>query len=146
MKQLEKQKILNKELRSIYPKVPGIHRDDFHLPPGGLTPEQRLKTLKHLQKYMATQKTHFLGYQLNQAFDYQEDFGQYLNYHINNIGDPFQGSNFKINSKCMERAVLDYYADLWHAKRPHDPKDPDSYWGYVLTMGCSEGNFYGLWN
>lgn len=46
----------------------------------------------------------------------------------------------------MERAVLDYYASLWNARCPHDPNDPESYWGYVLSMGCTEGNLYGLWN
>ena len=46
----------------------------------------------------------------------------------------------------MERNVLDYYASLWHAKWPHDPKDPESYWGYALTMGSTEGNLYAVWN
>ena len=46
----------------------------------------------------------------------------------------------------MERNVLDHYASLWNAKWPHDARDPDTYWGYVLTMGSSEGNIYGLWN
>ena len=46
----------------------------------------------------------------------------------------------------MEHNVLNYYASLWHAKWPHDPKDPESYWGYTLTMGSSEGNLYAIWN
>ena len=45
----------------------------------------------------------------------------------------------------MERNVLDYYASLWNAKWPHDDSDPESYWGYILTMGSSEGNIFGLW-
>ena len=45
----------------------------------------------------------------------------------------------------MERNVLDYYASLWNAKWPHDESDPESYWGYVLTMGSTEGNLFGLW-
>ena len=36
-------------------------------------------------------------------------------------------------------AVLDFYARLWHAKTPHNPNDPDSYWGYILSMGSTEG-------
>jgi histidine decarboxylase len=43
-------------------------------------------------------------------------------------------------------AVTDYYASLWNARWPHDPKDPESYWGYVVSMDCTEGNIYGLWN
>ena len=27
-----------------------------------------------------------------------------------------------------------------------DPKDPQTYWGYTLTMGSTEGNLYALWN
>jgi histidine decarboxylase len=42
--------------------------------------------------------------------------------------------------------VLDYYARLWHAPLPHNPKVPDSYWGYVLSMGSTEGNMYAFWN
>jgi histidine decarboxylase len=66
--------------------------------------------------------------------------------HLNNIGDPFVKGNFTVNTKFMERAVLNYFAKLWHAKLPHNLKDVDSYWGYVLTMGSTEGNLYGLWN
>ena len=71
-----------------------------------------------------------------------------------------------MNSKQMESALLDYFAELWHAKHPHDPKDGETYWGYVLSMGSTEGmrrsrkeeeefiargvtkrigNMYGLW-
>ncbi|KAH7351577.1 hypothetical protein KP509_19G003700 [Ceratopteris richardii] len=46
----------------------------------------------------------------------------------------------------MERAVLDYYAELWNAKWPHNEKDKESYWGFCLTMGSTEGNLYGMWN
>ncbi|KAH7352227.1 hypothetical protein KP509_19G035700 [Ceratopteris richardii] len=46
----------------------------------------------------------------------------------------------------MERAVLDYYAELWNAKWPYNDKDKESYWGFCLTMGSTEGNLYGMWN
>jgi histidine decarboxylase len=131
---------------SVYPQVPKITCKDFQLPPTGLTDEQRAAALAQLQDYLAEQKSHFLGYQANQKLDYEADLKQYLNYHVNNIGDPFQSGNFTVNSKWMERAVLDYYATLWHAVWPHDPKDPESYWGYVVTMGSTEGNLFGLWN
>jgi histidine decarboxylase len=69
-----------------------------------------------------------------------------LDHQLNNLGDPFTEGNFTINSKAFERDVLNYFARLWHAKTPHRPDDGDSYWGYVLTMGSTEGNLYGLWN
>ena len=34
---------------------------------------------------------------------------------------------------------------LWNARWPHDEADPESYWGYVTTMGSTEGNLYALW-
>ena len=46
----------------------------------------------------------------------------------------------------MEHNVLDYFASLWNAKWPHDPSDPESYWGYVLTMGSTEGNMHAMWS
>jgi histidine decarboxylase len=56
-----------------------------------------------------------------------------------NIGDPWGKAAFTTNSKHMERAVLDYYAKLWHV--PPNPADPDKqmHWGYVTSMGATEG-------
>jgi histidine decarboxylase len=129
-----------------YDKVRGISCRDFQLDPNGLTPEQRQTALDQLYEYQSQQQSHFLGYQTNQKLDYEDDLKRYLNFFLNNLGDPFKSGNFTVNTKFMERAVLDYYASLWNARWPHDPKDPESYWGYVLTMGSSEGNLYGMWN
>jgi histidine decarboxylase len=130
---------------AVYPQVPGITCSKFQLPPEGMSPQQRAEALVELRKYLRTQKSNFLGYQANQALHYEE-LKSYLDYHVNNIGDPFTSGNFTVNSKWMERAVLDYYAALWNARWPHDPHDPESYWGYVLSMGSTEGNLYGMWN
>ena len=47
----------------------------------------------------------------------------------------------------MERSVLYYYASLWHAKWPHDSKDPGpKCTGATLSMGSTEGNLYAMWN
>ncbi|HEX3554072.1 MAG TPA: pyridoxal-dependent decarboxylase [Thermoanaerobaculia bacterium] len=131
---------------SVYPPVPGIDCGRFQLPPEGLAPERLQQALRQLRLYQAEKKRNFLGFQANQKLDLQV-LAEYLDYHINNIGDPFQQGSFGTNSKWMERAVLDYYAHLWNVPWPHDPKNnPDSYWGYVLAMGSTEGNLYGLWN
>ncbi len=142
-----------KDPDQVYPKVPGIDFKDFELSSEGLPQAQINKALAELLNYETLQKANFLGYQANQKLDFDSDLHQYLNYHINNIGDPFQSGNFTVNSKFVERAVLDYFASLWNARWPHenDPQLPyeewkDSYWGYVLSMGSSEGNVYGLWN
>jgi len=107
---------------------------------------QRAKALEQLRQYETKQKANFLGYQANQALDFAGDLKEYLDFHINNLGDPFVSGNFTVNCKWIERAVLDYYAKLWHAQAPHDPRNPESYWGYVLSMGSTEGNLYGLWS
>jgi histidine decarboxylase len=135
-----------KDPRDIYPEVRGIKYSSFQLPSEGLTPEQRRAALGELHDYLSVQRGHFLGFQANQSLEYEGDLKQYLDYHVNNIGDPFQSGNFTLNTKWMERAILDYYASLWNARWPHDPGDGDSYWGYVLSMGSTEGNLYGLWN
>lgn len=123
------------------------NRDSIYtLSKNGLNKEERQAALRHLYHYETTQKRHFLGYQLNNKMDYETDLSTYLNYHINNVGDPFQNGNLTMNSKEIECAVLDYYGELWHAETPHDKNNPESYWGYVLSMGATEGNFYALWN
>jgi len=119
---------------------------DFHIPPEGLDDTERQKLLEIYRKFVFEQQKRFLGYQINQNMQYEKDLKQFLNCHINNVGDPYTSGNCTVNSKRMERAVLDYYAKLWHAKLPHDQSDPESYWGYTLTMGSSEGNIYALWN
>lgn len=119
--------------------------EHFELPPGGLPDEKRKKCLAEFTLYIKKQKEHFLGYQVNQKMDFTEEVKEFLDCHVNNVGDPFIQGNFTMNSKLLEKAVLDYYARLWHAKYPHDPRDPESYWGYVLTMGSTEGNLYGHW-
>jgi histidine decarboxylase len=130
----------------VYPPVPGIGCEHFELTPEGLSPTDRQRALQQLLAYQSLQKQYSMGFQANQEIRYREDLKPFLNFHINNVGDPFQTGSFTLNSKWMERAVLDYYARLWNARWPHDRDDPETYWGYVLTMGSTEGNLYGLWN
>ena len=117
----------------------------YEVPSTGLETKQFFQAQAETGVYSAVQTENFLGYQANLGTDYTI-MSQYLKTSVNNIGDPFVPGSFTLNSKWMERNVLDYFASLWNAKWPHNPKDEDSYWGYVLTMGSSEGNLYGLWN
>lgn len=88
------------------------------------------RTFKKASKEMA-------GYPLCQFFNYSKLF-HFLEFHINNLGDPFLKSwCYRINTLGIERKVIDRFAELFHA-----PKD--SYWGYV-TNGGTEGNMYGLY-
>ncbi len=112
--------------------------------------------LKELRDYVKRYKSTFLGYQASQYLQNQH-LGDFLDASINNIGDSFSTPGaelpdgyFTLNCKWVERAVLDYYAKLWHLNPPRyvqadeRPGWEDSYWGYVLSMGCTEGNLMAL--
>jgi histidine decarboxylase len=132
--------------RASYIGVPEVPFAKVQLPPGGLDARQYAEAEALFRRHIETQTRNFAGYQVTSDLDYHERLGHYLDRHLNNVGDPYQSSSYTLNSKVLERAVLDYFASLWHAKWPHDQQDPESYWGYLLTMGSSEGNLYGLWN
>ena len=131
----------------VYPVLEEISSHLFQIPATGLTPEQHKSAMEQMRQYHVRQRSRFLGYQANQGgFSHLEGLADNLQFQLNNLGDPFTEGNFTLNSKWLERAVLDYYASLWNARWPHDRRDPESYWGYVLSMGSTEGNLYGLWN
>jgi histidine decarboxylase len=77
-----------------------------------------------------------VGYPCSCSFDYSELY-RFLSFPINNVGDPYAPSAYRINTKEIEQEVLSWFAELTHA-------DPGSFWGYV-TNGGSEGNLYGLY-
>ncbi|GAX25324.1 histidine decarboxylase [Fistulifera solaris] len=77
---------------------------------------------------------HF-GYPYNLMFDFREVM-QFLQYSINNLGDPFVPSNYGVHSRQFEVAVIDFFARLWKMQ-------PGAYWGYVTTSG-TEGNLHGI--
>lgn len=123
----------------------GITPAYYQVPSTGLDTKQRAQAQSETGIYTCVQTENELGYQCNLGNDYSV-ISHYLSTLLNNIGDPFVPGSFTINSKWMERSVLDYFASLWNAKWPHNSSDLETYWGYVLTMGSSEGNLYGLWN
>ncbi|WP_208614499.1 histidine decarboxylase [Streptomyces regalis] len=132
---------------TVYPAEEELPDEKYQLPPSGLTKEQRRKALDNLDEYLIRKREYMLGYQVNQDMDgYRLDLSRFMEHHVNNVGDPFRSGGYKPNTKVIERAVLDYYAALWNAKWPHKADDPESYWGYMLSMGSTEGNMYALWN
>ncbi|XP_065896444.1 histidine decarboxylase-like [Dysidea avara] len=130
-----------------FPKLEeGITPTFYQVPSKGLTENERKQAQEETAQHTKQQTANFLGYQVSLGEDYTDVVPNYLNTSVNNVGDPFVSGTYTLNTKWMERNVLDHYASLWNAKWPHDARDPDTYWGYVLTMGSSEGNIYGLWN
>lgn len=77
-----------------------------------------------------------VGYPTNQRFDYSPLYC-FLEYSLNNVGDPFHESNYWENTHEIERDVIAHFARLMRI-------DPDDAWGYV-TSGGTEGNMYGLY-
>lgn len=132
--------------RDSYAVVPEVPYSKVQLAPCGLDDEQYAEAEALFRAYLDKQSDKALGYQLTSNLDYRGRLGHYLDQHLNNVGDPYESGAYTPNSKVLERAVLDYFASLWNAKWPHRADDPASYWGYLLTMGSSEGNMYGLWS
>jgi histidine decarboxylase len=95
--------------------------------------DQFLKTtLRELEDARSTA----LGYPVNTNYDYSQLF-PFLNFSLNNVGDPFQDCNYRIATRKVEREVVNFFADLY--KLPDDDR-----WGYV-TSGGTEGNLYGIY-
>ncbi|MBN8531094.1 MAG: histidine decarboxylase [Alphaproteobacteria bacterium] len=92
--------------------------------------------LDALYQKLAGETASFVGYPCNVRFDYSELY-RFLGFSVNNLGDPFATSNFRINTHEFEREVLERFAEFFRA-----PKD--QFWGYV-TNGGTEGNMYGLY-
>jgi len=76
------------------------------------------------------------GYPCNQRYDYTA-LKDLLNVSANNIGDPWQNSNFSANTLELERDLLVMFGRWLHMPE-------EEMWGYV-TGGGTEGNMYGLY-
>ncbi|MBM4088380.1 MAG: histidine decarboxylase [Planctomycetes bacterium] len=95
--------------------------------------QQRLDAL---YQDIANEAKTFVGYPCTCSFDYSELY-RFLEFPINNVGDPYAPSTYRVNTKLIEQEVLAWFAELTHA-------DPGTFWGYI-TNGGSEGNLYGLY-
>lgn len=122
-----------------------INESLFKIKQSKMGKKRKEKALKELFDYEFTQKKTFLGYQVNEKFDYKTNYSDYLNIHLNNVGDPFVNGNLTTNTKFVEREVLKYYSKLWNNKNRNEKKlHKDSFWGYIVSMGCTEANIFGL--
>jgi len=65
------------------------------------------------------------------------DLSPFYKFVVNNLGDPFCGSAYGLNTLVFEKEVIKFFANLYHLEM----KDA---WGYV-TSGGSEGNLKGLY-
>jgi len=92
--------------------------------------------LDSLYQELKENTKNFLGYPVSKDFDYKSIL-PFLEFPLNNLGDPFMPSTWKVDTRKLECEVLEFMADILNA-----PKD--NWWGYI-TNGGSEGNMYGLY-
>ena len=69
------------------------------------------KKLNDFFESLKKEKDTFIGYPVNTVFDYSELF-KFLSIPLNNIGDPFCSSYYVLDSREIEREVLDWFAKL----------------------------------
>lgn len=91
--------------------------------------------LDDYEQLLKNRTSHHVGYPYNLDFGHS-DLLRFLKYSVNNLGDPWLSSNYKIHSRPFELAVLAFFARLWKI-------DDGDYWGYVTTCG-TEGNLHGI--
>ncbi len=94
------------------------------------------QTLEKLLEEVKLNTGHFMGYPVSKDFNYSE-LTPFLEYPMNNLGDPFVPSTYAVGSRELEKEVVQFFAELFRAQT-------DDWWGYV-TNGGSEGNLYGLY-
>ncbi len=99
-----------------------------------LSPEDQ-KRLDELYDRIQQQSHSYVGYPCSANFDYSPLF-RFLQFPLNNVGDPFELGTYRVETHDIEREVVEWFAALTHI-------EPGDYWGYV-TNGGTEGNIYGL--
>ena len=91
------------------------------------------KILDEFEEYIKDRTKYHLGYPYNLDFEY-EDLSRFFKYSINNLGDPFNASNYGVHSRKFELEILEFFSNIWKI---------DKYWGYVTNSG-TEGNLQAM--
>ena len=94
-----------------------------------------IRQLKEKEKYLKEISEHFFGYPNNTEYDYSALFN-FLHFSLNNIGDPWDDSSYKMGTRDFEKEVIEFFAGLYELSA-------GDFWGYV-TNGGTEGNMHGL--
>ena len=98
-----------------------------------LSKEQKKIIYDEFEEYIKDRTKFHLGYPYNLNFEY-EDLSRFFKYSINNLGDPFDESNYGVHSRKFELEILEFFSKLWKI---------DDYWGYVTNSG-TEGNLQSI--
>jgi histidine decarboxylase len=94
-----------------------------------------MSRLDELYQDLYNKRQRFIGYPVNQSFDYSTLF-RFLDFSFNNYGDPFYDSNYSLNTHSIERTVVSTFAKLLGT-------DLNETWGYV-TSGTTESHIFSL--
>ncbi|KAH9260312.1 hypothetical protein BASA81_001482 [Batrachochytrium salamandrivorans] len=113
----------------------GLQRDRLLVKDSKMSDTEINMHLSILLDHLKERTRHHLGYPYNLAFR-SDNLVPFLQYSVNNLGDPFQASNYGVHSRDFEVSVLEFFADLYSIKR-------NEYWGYVTCSG-TEGNMLGV--
>ncbi len=89
--------------------------------------------LDEFEEYIKDRTKYHLGYPYNLNFEYN-NLSRFMKYSINNLGDPFQESNYGVHSRKFELEILELFSKLWKIS---------DYWGYVTNSG-TEGNLQSI--
>ena len=90
----------------------GVTPKYYQVPSKGMSTDQTQRAQDETYYLSSHQTMNFLGYQVTLRND-NSSASKYLTTMLNNVGDPFTPGSFTLNTKWMERNVLDYYASLW---------------------------------
>lgn len=97
---------------------------------------QDRKRLDDLLTRIKEDSKHMIGYPGTRLIDFSELY-PFMDYCLNNIGDPFLPSGYRLNTHHFECEVIAWFKKILRA--------PDEgIWGYV-TAGGTEGNMYGVY-
>lgn len=94
---------------------------------------------KRLDDFMSQAKKdsrHMIGYPGTRLIDFSELY-QLMDFSLNNIGDPYQPSGYRLNTHSFECEVIAWFKQILRAQ-------DTNIWGYV-TGGGTEGNMYGVY-
>ena len=68
--------------------------------------------LDEFEEYIKDRTKYHLGYPYNLNFEYN-NLSRFMKYSINNLGDPFQESNYGVHSRKFELEILEFFSKLW---------------------------------
>ena len=104
--------------------------------PAAVLDQRSAARLDALYERLVSDRKVTIGYPCDSRFDYTPLY-RFMEFAVNNLGDPFSGSNVRMNTHDFEREVIMSFARLTGI-------GGDDCWGYV-TNGGTEGNMYGLY-